>query len=167
MFTSRSQRIVSLITVSHKVLAVGIHAKGALVTVKQLGLHMGCAPSCCATTCCFGVQLFLRRDHLHFSRKTAFGSDITSHEFYVGKGLHCTCIPLLVFLLQHCHSLQGCARAHLQFGCLELESSVFCLFCTRLLFSSFRRHWYNVELYQMQPAQVLPNLHQVAPQIHW
>ena len=55
MFTSRSQRIVSLITVLLKVLAItspvnksmrlcftgGFHASGALVTVKQLGLHMG------------------------------------------------------------------------------------------------------------------------------
>ena len=42
----------------------------------------------------------------------------------------------------------------MQYGCLEFESNVFCLFCTRLLFSSFGRHWYKVALYQMQPAQV-------------
>ena len=43
MFTSRSQPIVSLITVLLKVLVIssgGVHASGALVTVKQLGLQL-------------------------------------------------------------------------------------------------------------------------------
>ena len=40
-------------------------------------------------------------------------------EFCVGQCVHCTHIPLLVFFLQHCHSLQGC---------LVLEDCVLCLF---------------------------------------
>ena len=49
-----------------------------------------------------------RSSPLHFSRKAAFGSVITSHVFFAGQGVHCTCISLLVFLLRHCHSLQLC-----------------------------------------------------------
>ena len=63
----------------------GFHASDALVTVKQLGLHMGWSTSRCATTRCSWC-FALRSSPLHFSRKAAFGSFITSHLFFAGQG---------------------------------------------------------------------------------
>ena len=75
-----------------------------------------------------GGHLILHSDCLHFLRKTAFVLIITGQGFCVGQRVHCTCIPLLVLLPQHC---QCCASlCHDQFAACFAWSSGFCISCS-------------------------------------
>ena len=92
----------------------------------------------------------------HKSRVFVLGKVFTAHAFFCWYSFFstvtlCKVVPGLI-----CNMVAWSSRA-----------VSFCLFCTRLLFSSFGRHWYKVALKQVQPAQVLPNPHRDAPKIHW